>query len=51
MQITHITDQETGKIVQIVSPEQLRKVLKKSGETLDRPKDFGPEDEWYVSTT
>ena len=46
MQITHeVVD---GKLVQIVSPKTLRKILRQNGDTLARPKDFGPEDEWLV---
>lgn len=46
-QITHQRD-ENGHLRQIVSAETLRNILIDSGDTLDRPKDFGPLDEWDV---
>lgn len=47
-QITHRRDPETRCYVQIVSPEELRRILRDSGETLDPPSGFGPGDEWDV---
>lgn len=46
-QITH--KNQDGKMVQIVSPETLRQILKKNGDSLQKPKDFGPDDEWIVN--
>lgn len=47
-QITHRIDPETRRYVQIVSPEELRRILTEDGETLDPPSGFGPGDEWDV---
>lgn len=46
MQITHKT--VDGKLVQIVSAAEMRKILRQNGERIQRPKDFGPDDEWRV---
>lgn len=35
-------------MVQIVSPSTLRRILRRDGETLAKPRDFGPDDEWDV---
>lgn len=48
-EITHQPDPDTGRLVQIVSPERLTEILLDDGETLERPSDFGPDDEWYVA--
>lgn len=48
-EITHRTDPETGRAIQIVSPERLREILDEDGDTYDRPKDFGQDDEWEVA--
>lgn len=37
-----------GRVVQVVSPERLREILDADGEDYDRPKDFGPDDDWVV---
>ena len=47
-QITHQRDQETGRMVQIVSPAVLRAILREDGDDLSRPKDWGADDEWNV---
>lgn len=47
-EITHRKDPETGALRQCVCPERLREILRADGESLDRPKDFGPQDEWDV---
>lgn len=47
-EITHKTDRDTGRIVQLVSPKRLREILDADGDTYDRPKHFGPDDEWDV---
>lgn len=47
-EITHRVDRETGHVVQLVSPERLREILVADGESLARPKDFGPNDEWDI---
>lgn len=47
-QITHRIDPETSRMVQIVSADELRKVLDESGDDYSRPRDFGPDDEWDV---
>ena len=41
---------EGGHVVQIVSPERLREILDAAGESYDRPRDFGPRDEWEVAS-
>ncbi len=40
-----------GRLVQIVSPQRLREILDADGDDYSRPKDFGPDDEWYVEPT
>jgi hypothetical protein len=47
-QITHRIDPETRAMVQLVTPTELRRILRRSGDTLDRPRGFGPADEWDV---
>ena len=51
-QVTHENDVHpvTGKryLRQIVSARELRNALRRDGESLARPKDFGPDDEWDV---
>ena len=47
-EITHRVDRETKRVVQLVSAKRLRAILRKDGETLERPRDFGPDDEWDV---
>ena len=46
-QITHEKDDD-GNMRQIVSAETLRKILRKDGDTLAKPKWFGAKDEWDV---
>lgn len=48
MQITHQYDPETGNMKQIVTAKELRRMLRAAGESLVRPKDFGPNDEWFT---
>ena len=43
-QITHEKDDD-GHMRQIVSAETLRQILAKDGDTLAKPKWFGPDDE------
>ena len=45
-EITH--RQEDGRMVQVVTPERLTEILREQGESLAKPKDFGPNDEWCV---
>ena len=47
-QTTHRRDQETGNMMQIVTPERLREILDADGDDYERPSDFGPDDEWDV---
>lgn len=35
-------------MIQIVSAARLRAILRRDGESLSRPDDFGPDDEWDV---
>lgn len=46
-QITHTPD-ENGILRQVVSPEELRRILDEDGETYDKPDHFGNEDEWDI---
>jgi hypothetical protein len=46
-EITHQMD-EDGHMRQIVTARQLTEILREDGDSLDRPKDFGPDDEWDV---
>lgn len=46
---THRFDREWGRIVQIVSAERLREILDAGRDSYERPKDFGPDDEWDVA--
>lgn len=45
-EITHIDD--GGRMRQIVTPQRLTQLLREQGESLDRPADFGQDDEWQV---
>lgn len=47
-QVTHRRDPDTGRMVQIVDGATLRRILRRSGDTLTRPADWGPDDEWYT---
>ena len=49
-QITHRADPDTGHLVQIVPPAELRRILRRDGDTLERPDHFGAEDEWDVDS-
>ena len=49
-QITHRRDPDTGHMIQIVSPAELRRVLRADGDSLAPPRDFGPDDEWDVDS-
>ena len=46
-QITHKQD-DNGIMRQLVTPAELRRMLRANGDTLSRPKDFAPDDEWFV---
>jgi hypothetical protein len=48
-EITHDTDPYDGHVRQLVTPERLREILDADGDTYDRPRDFGPDDEWVVA--
>ena len=48
---THVYDVERGGMRQIVPPWRLRQILRAQGESLSRPKDFGPNDEWNTKET
>jgi hypothetical protein len=48
-QITHehATDEFGNAYMrQVVSPAELRRVLRRNGDSLTRPRDFGAMDEW-----
>lgn len=45
-EITHIVID--GKAKQIVSPERLQEILNDDGESYERPKHFGTDDEWNL---
>lgn len=50
-QVTHVnatTPEGKPYLRQIVSPSELLRILQRDGETLERPKDFGPDDEWNL---
>lgn len=47
MEITHRADDD-GRMVQTVTPERLAAILSEAGDSLSRPDDFGPDDEWNV---
>lgn len=47
-EVTHQVDPVTGRLIQIVSAARLTEILRRDGETMDRPKHFGPADEWDV---
>ena len=49
-QITHRADPDTGHLGQIVPPAELRRILRRDGDTLERPDHFGTEDEWDVDS-
>lgn len=46
-EITHQKD-EDGNLQQIVTPARLREILDADGDSHERPRDFGPDDEWNV---
>lgn len=48
-EITHRRDPDTGRMVQVVTPERLSQILRRDGDTLDRPSDFDDDDEWEVT--
>jgi hypothetical protein len=48
-QVTHVRDDD-GRYRQIVSPAELRRILRRDGESLARPSDFGDTDEWDVDS-
>ena len=47
-QLTHEQD-DTGRMVQIVTPEQLRHILDAEGVSYERPDNFANDDEWKVN--
>lgn len=50
-EITHVNDtDEQGRryLRQVVSAARLRQILRRDGESIRRPADFGPLDEWIV---
>ena len=47
-QITHRREPETGRMIQIVTPAELRKILRRNGDSFERPRDFRADDEWRV---
>jgi len=47
-EITHMLDDGTGRMVQLVTPERLTEILLDDGNTLDRPAGFRAGDEWFV---
>jgi len=47
-QITHQRDSETGHYRQIVDAATLRRILRRDGESLERPRHFSDQDEWNV---
>lgn len=47
-QITHVRDPETGALRQVVTAEELRRILRRAGDSLSRPTDFTEDDEWCV---
>jgi hypothetical protein len=50
-QVTHVNDHTPdGRpyLRQVVSPDELRRILRRDRESLERPKDFGPDDEWNL---
>ena len=49
-EVTHRRDPDTGRMIQIVSPERLAKILDEDGDTHERPSHFGPDDEWEVQS-
>lgn len=52
-QVTHVhdvDDQGRKYMRQCVSAAELRRILRRNGESLSRPKDFGPLDEWDTGT-
>ncbi len=48
-QITHRTNPETGNLHQIVTPQELSKMLLAAGESLDKPADWDDDDEWETA--
>lgn len=50
-QVTHRRDPETGRMIQIVSAAELRRILRRDGESLARPDGFGDDDEWDVDAS
>lgn len=47
-EVTH-QQNDDGHMVQIVTAQRLREILDQDGDTHDKPKDFGPQDEWKVA--
>lgn len=52
-QTTHVNevdDQGRRYLRQVVSAAELRRILRRQGESTARPKDFGPLDEWLADS-
>jgi hypothetical protein len=49
--ITHQKDADTGHYRQIVTGSELRRLLRRDGDSLKRPTWFSSEDEWDTGTT
>lgn len=47
-EVTHVYDEELEGMRQIVPAWKLRELLLANGESLARPDDFGPNDQWEV---
>ena len=47
-QVTHRWSEDEGRVVQVVTPDELRRVLDAEGCDYGRPDDFGDDDEWDV---
>lgn len=45
---THRYDVDSGRLIQVVSPAELRAVLDTDGSSYSRPTDFIAADEWDV---
>jgi len=48
-QTTHVYRE--GRMIQIVSPSELKKELKRQGENLSKPRDWSSDDEWDTGST
>lgn len=48
-EVTHRYDNNTGRYMQVVPPEVLRRILDEQGSDYSPPDHFGPDDEWDVA--